>query len=203
MAAGRGRQQSFPVEDQLGRLRGMCQSQQRALAAVASQLERMQAGLQGAEGRRRTLEAEREELLRRTSDDCLRLERLTLPHLTDLDLDLMLSLPSGHGAVAGLIAACERWHGAQDEGIRTGLQELKQAREEAERARALLGGMRRLEAAREEQGLALQRAERAMAEMARARECRDGMGTDIVMYTTAGAKGFVFLRHCSGGVLGL
>lgn len=130
----------------------------------------MQRALAALETHRAELQEERTSLLLDGESSQRQLRRMMEPDLTDLDVEILLTLPDGTERTARLfLGAEERWKRARDR-VLSQWEELQRASQGMHRTRQLQQRFRELEAVHVEQQRALEQARSCCWEGAAARE---------------------------------
>lgn len=161
---------SLPPEEKLIRLKAMGKTQENSLRALATRLESMQKALSSLETHQQKLASERDDLISESGVCKKQLAQIKEPHMTDLDIELMLSLPAGfRGFSAVMLATEERWKRARDEVIGQWAK-YQELRKEVEIVRNLQQKLQSFEPLRLEQQRALGEATRRAQEAGQVRD---------------------------------
>ena len=108
-------QKRFSATLQLEKLRIMNQLQKDALHFLATKLATMQQSLNAITAHEKKLLEEKEVELADMKMLETKLKNLTEPYMTDLDIELLLSLPQGYRKVSVILLSAEhRWRNARE-----------------------------------------------------------------------------------------
>lgn len=183
---------------ELDKLRGMAAEQLQALDGMGKKLSLMRKGLDVLEVQRGSLDKTREKMLEDNEGISRQLTRLQLPNLSDLDIEVMLSLPDGLKCFAQTLwKVQERW---QRERIRTvatfkGYEEVKKA---LEVKRGLEERIETMKALHKEQKGALLAASEKVAEAEEVKSVVDRQ-QELVLGLEAKVREAVEARRANGG----
>ncbi|CAE8637518.1 unnamed protein product [Polarella glacialis] len=160
----------------------MGHEKQRAVRELATRLEAMQKALAALDGVLEELSAEREGLLTEGQLFTKMLGQLREPVLTDLDVDLMISLPRGFTNFVTLLGCAEqRWLRARDV-VKSTWERFQEVRKSVERTKQLQQELQSFDAVRQEQRRALEQAARKAREagaVRQAAERQEGMISEL------------------------
>merc|ERR1711920_1122443 len=133
----------------------------------------MQKALVSVDAHRGDLERERGNLLQQTEGQRRYLQELAEPDLTDLDIELILSLPNGNAKIGNtLTGATERWSRARDHVISL-WKDYQEAQSHVGKARHAQKQLRDFESIHAEQQRVLEKFKRRHAEVRQVRETVD------------------------------
>jgi len=156
----------FSVDDQLSRLHGMTRQKSDDIRMLARKLEQMQKALNALDAHRQELDHDRHALLQENGATERQLAELTEPLVTDLDFDLLLSLPGGIEKTMQLVTGAEvRWSRARDKVISL-WGEYKQLQPQIEWVSQVQRRIQEIDAAHTEQQKAMRRAQERCREVA-------------------------------------
>eukprot|EP00929_Paragymnodinium_shiwhaense_P050715 TRINITY_DN25544_c0_g1_i3.p1 TRINITY_DN25544_c0_g1~~TRINITY_DN25544_c0_g1_i3.p1 ORF type:complete len:522 (+),score=119.45 TRINITY_DN25544_c0_g1_i3:197-1762(+) len=160
----------FPPHEQFARLRAMAQRQTAEVEKLLHELSRLQMALERMESHRDTLRGRFSQLVADATRCEGRLLELTEPALSDLDMELLLSLPGGIAKAAAMLHGTEERYRRTRATLLMNFSELKQARQEADGVVGLHNRLQDLRAVHREQAEVVRRAQAKCQEAAKYRE---------------------------------
>lgn len=159
----------WSTQDALERLSNISRGKREDVRRLATHLERMQRTLDVLDRRCKDLTAERSRRLEESSVCERRLKDLREPDLTDLDIELMLSLPGGLAKLEhAFVSAEHRWRRARA-GVIAQWQDFEKCKREVEASAPLRHSLRALQDVGREQQTLLAAARERFKEVQEAR----------------------------------